>query len=114
MDDRVPAHRIDDKGNIHYKAGRTPSEDGREFDAEKAKAIGLPKWGRVEIRLNGRHVLRKAARELHELADRLERLYGDLSRDETYLLREAHDEIRITANRLNPERCGPKPQHRDV
>lgn len=113
MDTPMNATRIDKNGMPQFNA-RTPSEDGKEFDAAKARAIGLPKWGRVEIRLNGRHVLRKAAKELHELADRLERLYGDLSRDETYLLREAHDEIRITANRLNPERCGPKPKHGDV
>lgn len=92
------------------KATRTPVETGLEFDTQRAHDMGLPKYGRIEIRLNGRHKLREAARELHELANRLERMYGDLNTDETYLVRQAHDEIRITSNRLNPDRGKPKPQ----
>lgn len=110
MDTTEMAPRIDDKGNVHYKAGRTPVEDGKEFDEKKARDMGIPVFARIEIPMNGRYHLREYARELQELADTLSRLSRDLDADEVFVVMRAHREIRHTSDRLRSRR-GPKPQH---
>lgn len=102
--------RIDKSGMPQFKAGRTPVEDGKEFDEKKARDMGIPVFARIEIPMNGRYQLRDYARELHELAERLERLSRDLDTEEVYVVMRAHREIRVVSERLRSRR-GPKPQH---
>jgi hypothetical protein len=104
--------KIDKNGMPQFKAGRTPSEDGKEFDEKKARDMGIPVFARIEIPMNGRYQLREYARELQELADTLSRLSRDLDTDEVYVVMRAHREIRHTSDRLRSRR-GPKPQHGD-
>jgi hypothetical protein len=111
MDD-MNATRIDKNGMPQFKAGRTPSEDGKEFDAQRARQMGIPKWGRVDVPMDGRYQLREYARELHELADRLDRLSRVMDMDEVMVVSQAHREIVFTSNRMRSRR-GPKPQHGD-
>ncbi len=106
------ATRIDKNGMPQFKAGRTPSEDGKEFDAQRAIEMGIPKWGRIEIPMNSRYKLRDYAKELRELADRFDRLSRELDRDEVMVVLEALGETRRTSNRMRNRR-GPKPQHGD-
>jgi hypothetical protein len=102
--------KIDKNGMPQFKATRTPSEDGKEFDAKRARDLGIPVFARIEIPMNGRYQLRDYARELHELAERMERLSRDLDSDEVYVVMQAHREIRHVSERLRSRR-GPKPQH---
>jgi hypothetical protein len=104
--------KLDKNGMPQFKAGRTPSEDGKEFDAKKARDMGIPVFARIEIPMNGRYQLREYARELQELADTLSRLSRDLDTDEVYVVMRAHREIRHTSERLRSRR-GSKPQHGD-
>lgn len=109
--DEMSATRIDDKGNIHFKAtGRTPVEDGKEFNEKRAKDMGVPKFARVEIPMNGRYQLREYARELQDLAEILARLSRDLDSDEVLVVMQAHREIMHVSNRLRRRRGIPKPQ----
>lgn len=98
-------HRIGKDGNVRFDA--TSVEDGKEFDASRAKAYGVPEFGRVEIPLNGRQQLRTYADELVELADRLKVISLDLNSDEVTVVIRAWAEIRHTSNRLR-NRLGPR------
>src|SRR5690348_2527500 len=112
MDHADMTTRIDKNGMPQFKAGKTPVEDGKEFDAQRARDMGIPKWGRVEIPMDGRYQLRNYAKELHELADRLNQLSRVMDMDEVMVVSQAHREIVFTSNRLRSRR-GPKPQHGD-
>jgi hypothetical protein len=104
--------KLDKNGMPQFKAGRTPSEDGKEFDAKKARDYGIPVFARIEIPMNGRYQLREYAQELEDLAGRLRQLSRDLDTDEVFVVMRAHKEIRVVSERLRSRR-GPKPQHGD-
>jgi hypothetical protein len=111
MDISEMTTKFDKHGMPQFKStGRLPVEDGKEFDAKKAADMGVPKFGRVEIPLNGRYQLREYAAELQELADKLAKLSRELDADEVAVVMWAHREIVNTSNRLRRRRGTPKPQ----
>lgn len=112
MDHADMSTKIDKNGMPQFKAsGKTPVEDGKEFNRQRAEDMGIPKFGRVEIPLDGRYQLREYARELQDLAEQLQRLSRDLDTDEVFVVMAAHREIAHTSNRMRRRRGVPKPQH---
>lgn len=98
----------DSHGNLIFTPDQeVPFGGPAVFSRAEAAKYGIPEFGRIEIPLDGREQLRDYARELRELAHKMDVIANRLDEKDIFLVLQAWAEIRRTSNNMR-YRGGPR------